>query len=75
MSRHHDDMGGLPEAYIAPVNIAIRTIWTLAYGLALVIVGIIQTAYDNHRDRGSNSKPEHFPTAKQPQSKTNESDR
>ena len=51
MSRHHDDMGALPEAYIAPVEIVIRTVWTLAYGLALVIVGIIQTILEANRGR------------------------
>lgn len=51
MSRHHDDLGGLPEAYIALVEMIVRTVWTLAYGVALVIVGIIQTVLGAHRSR------------------------
>ena len=51
MSRHNHDTGGLPEAYIALAEIIVRTVWSLAYGIALVIVGILQTILTTHRDR------------------------
>jgi hypothetical protein len=51
MSRHNHDIGGLPEAYIALVEIVVRTAWSLAYGIALVIVGILQTVLALHRRR------------------------
>lgn len=52
MSKHHDDVGGLSELYIALAEMVIRTVWALAYGVALVIVGIVQTAIDAHRSQG-----------------------
>jgi hypothetical protein len=51
MSRRNQDSGGLPEAYIAVAEIIVRTVWSLAYGTALVIVGILQAALATHRDR------------------------
>jgi len=51
MSRHNRDRGGLPEACIALAEIIIRTVWSLAYGIALVIVGILQTVLSTYRSR------------------------
>lgn len=51
MSRRNRDRGGLPEAYIALAEIIIRAVWSLAYGIALVIVGILQTVLSTHRSR------------------------
>jgi hypothetical protein len=52
MSKHHDDIGGLPEIYIALAEMVVRTVWSLAYGVALVIVGMIQAVLDAHRGQG-----------------------
>ena len=52
MSKHHDDIGGLPELYIALAEMVIRTMWSLAYGVALVIVGMIHAVLDAHRGQG-----------------------
>lgn len=49
MSRHRNDAGGVPEVYIALAEMVIRAVWSLAYGIALVIVGIIQAVLDAHR--------------------------
>lgn len=51
MRRRNYDSGGVPEAYIALAEIIIRTVWSLAYGIALVIVGILQTVFATHRSR------------------------
>jgi len=51
MSRRNHDSGGLPEAYIALAEIIVRTVWSLAYGIALVIVGVLQTVLATNRGR------------------------
>lgn len=51
MSKHHDAGGGLPEIYIVLAEMVIRTVWSLAYAVALVILGILQTVFDAHRGR------------------------
>lgn len=51
MRRHTRDRGGLPEAYIALAEIIVRTVWSLAYGIALVIMGILQTVLSTYRSR------------------------
>lgn len=52
MSTHRKEVSGLPEVYIALAEMVIRTVWSLAYGVALVIVGIIQAIHDAHRGQG-----------------------
>ena len=52
MSKHHDDGGGLTEIYIALAEMVIRTVWSLAHGVALVIVGMIKAVLHAHRGQG-----------------------
>lgn len=52
MSRHRNDVGGPPEVYIALAEMVIRAVWSLAYGIALVIVGIIQAVLNARRGQG-----------------------
>lgn len=52
MSKHHDDGGGLPEIYVALAEMVIRTVWSLAYGVAVVIVEIIRAVLDSRRGQG-----------------------
>jgi hypothetical protein len=51
MSRRNYESGGLPEAYIALAEIIVRMIWSLAYGIALVIVAILQAVLATYRGR------------------------
>lgn len=42
MSRHDDPMGGLVNGTILLGDLAIRAVWCLAYGLAQLLVALVQ---------------------------------